>query len=277
MSTPTPQPSALFPSLAALPRRSVLKAEPATDVLVLIAPSGDVVLKVYRQPRWLRWRTWLMPSRAAREWRNLDRVRRAGVACVEALAWDEVRRRGCVRESGLVTRLVAGAPSLKEVLGTVCPPRARRSLARALGHLVRTLHETGFVGARMTPRNVLVTGDLEAPRLVLLDLPAALAFGASIVATGRADLDLWDAALSPGRSRHLSRPERLRVLLAYHADERAAARASWRRLARRPRWNHEVRKAFWVGFCNYALVAWHGLTGRRDRLVPMRDFDASTR
>ena len=190
----------------------------------------------------------------------------------EALAWDEERKFGCVRSSALVTRFVAGAPSLKQVLATPQPAGRRRELTAAFGALVGRLHDAGFLGARITPRNILVVDDAGATRLVLLDLPAAIAFRASLVGTGRADLDLWDAALSPGRRRQLSRCERLRVLRGYHQGDRVVARATWRRLVARPRWSNQVRKAAWVALYNYLRVAWGKTTGSIHRLVPMRDF-----
>lgn len=165
---------ALFPGLRAARTVQVLKSEPLTSVSVVDVGGARLVLKIYEQPAWLRWRTLLMPARAAREWHNLVRVFGAGVPCVEALAWDEERVRGCVRRSALVTRFVAEAPSLKQVLTSERTPRRRRELALALGALVRRLHAAGVLGARITPRNVLVTAGTDP--LVLLDLPAAVTF-----------------------------------------------------------------------------------------------------
>ena len=261
--------SDLFPLLGAVATVGTIKAERWTSVDVVQVASKKLVRKVYRQPIWLAWRTLWVPCRAAREWRNLTRVRNAGVPCIEALAWDEERVFGCVRKSALLTTYVEHAPSLKQVLADPRQRAAKQHLAQTLGSLVRRLHDAGFLGARITPRNFLVVGPPTEASLVLLDLPAALAFGHGIFGTKAADIDLWDAALSPGRTRQLSRGERMRLLRGYFRGDRLAARAAYGRLAGRPRWRNEVGKAWRVAVHGYLSGLF---SGPAQRLLPMRDF-----
>jgi hypothetical protein len=238
-------------------------------VVVQRHARATVVLKVYRTPPWLRWRTLLTAARAAREWSNLVRVRGAGVPCVEPLGWDERRVLGCVRESGLLTRFVPDAPSLKDWLSGGARPRERSAMCEELGRLVRRLHDAGVLGCRMSPRNFLVVGGRE---LMLLDLPAAVPFRRGIAHTARASIDLWDAALSPGRRRQLSAPDRLRILVGYCGGDRRSAATTWRALAGRPRAWNRVQKALLVGVCSYVAFPLVRMLARSERLVPARDL-----
>ena len=223
----------------------VLKDERDTRVERIRLDGVEVVRKVYRTRPFLLWRTLGLASRAERERNNLAAVHGAGVPCVRPLAWSETRRFGCVVQSTLITEFVADAPSLKEWLGRLRgDDRVRMALARGLGRLLATLHEHGFLGCRITPRNVLVAGDPGAARLLLLDLPEAIGFGRSIHGRAVATIDLYDAALSASRRAQFSSSERLRILLAYCGGDRDAARALWRRCARRSRAGNRARKGW---------------------------------
>ena len=236
------------PAAAPAPVVAVLKDEPLTRVEVIALPGGHAVRKTYRSHPLLRWRTFATPSRGCREFLGLSAAFGRGVPCVEPLSWDEVRRLGCALASVVVTRYLPAAPSLKtELAGGAVPAAARGALATALGDLLRRLHQAGVLSCRRTPRNVLVRG--RAPwDLVLCDLPAAVAFAASIHGQPVARIDLYDALFSWSRRLELSRAQRWRALCAYHAGDRVAARRSWQRLVRRPRWWNQLRKA--------ALVSW---------------------
>ena len=261
--------AALFPRLAELRPIATIKAERWTTVDVLEIGTRRIVRKVYRNRPSLWWRTWLTRSRSAREYQNLDRVRRAGVPCIEALAWDEARRFGCVAESALLTRFVADAPSLKQVLADPRSQPARRKLAEAVGMVLRELHAHGFLGCRITPRNFLVVGAPVEARLMLLDLPAAIAFAGPLLGTRRASIDLFDAAFSNNRKRQFTNVERLRIVVAYCAQERVLARRMWARLCRRATWWNQLQKAVLVSLDSYVLPLIRG----QARMEPMREFD----
>lgn len=247
------------------PPPRILKDEPHTTVAVHDEGGRLVVEKTYVQPRWLLWRTFLTSSRAAREFRNLKLVHGAGVPCVRPLRWREQRRFGLVLGSTLWTEYVP-VPSLRQVLETRPDAQARAALAAGVGELLARLHGAGFLGGRVTPRNLLVAGEARDGRLLLVDLPAAVAFRASIHGSRSAAIDLWDAAFSASRRQEWSRAERWRLLRRYYG-EAGAARAAWRRLARRTRLGNRLRKDLLV-LCDSYLRAWLRLLtqGRMDAL-----------
>lgn len=233
----------------------MLKDEPGARVEVLGQGSRAVVRKTYRNVGLRRLQSFLRRSRAAREFDNLLAVQRAGVPCTPPVTWSERRRCGFVSSSTVVTLLVPGAEPLKAVLATRRAGVAgspRRALAAALGELLARLHREGVLWCTPMPRNVLVAGSPTAARLVLCDAPAALCFGGPVPAAA-ALLDLFDAVASPSRRRELSRTERLRCLCAYCAGDRAAAGRLWRRLARRSRTGHRLRKNLLMVVRTYIL------------------------
>jgi hypothetical protein len=251
---------------ASTQRSTILKEELCTRVEILDRDNGRIVRKTYRSRPFLLWRTFLMSSRAAREYRNLAAISAAGVPCVRPVSWSETRIGGCVPESAICTEFVDRAPSLKDVLACLDPHRPedvsnRRRLCEWIGRLVRELHAAGFVSCRITPRNFLVQHDASGPRrLLLCDQPAAVQLNGSAIDRRSALVDLYDMAFSRARVETFSAPERLRMLLAYANGDLARARTVWRRLARRPRWwNRSLR-----GICSFL-----GNAARR-RLRPLR-------
>jgi tRNA A-37 threonylcarbamoyl transferase component Bud32 len=231
-------------------RSTILKAELFTRVEVLGQDGTRVVRKTYRSRPFLLWRTFLLSSRAAREYRNLAAIHSAGVPCVRPLSWTETRVAGCVPECAVITEFVDDAPSLKDVMAGLDDrnqndARLRRRLCAWTGRLVRELHAAGFVSCRITPRNFLVQHDASGPRrLLLCDQPAAAWFRRSAIGRDVALIDLYDMAFSRSRIETFTGAERLRTVLGYTEGDRATARALWRRLARRPRWwNRALRGA----------------------------------
>lgn len=228
-------------------RSTILKEELCARVEIIELNGRPVVRKTYYSRPFLLWRTFLMTSRAAREYRNLAAIHAAGVACVRPTSWSETRVYGCVPACTVLTDYVANAPSLKQVMSSLerGAAGARRTLVAAVGRLVGELHRAGFVSCRITPRNILVPGGVQAPRgLILCDQPAAVQFNHSVVGRSAALIDLYDMAFSPARLQMFSDVERLRMLLAYTGGQRDIASALWRQLRRRPRWwNRSVRSA----------------------------------
>lgn len=222
----------------------ILKEELCARVEVLEIDGRPVVRKTYYSRPFLLWRTFLLTSRAAREYRNLAAIHAAGVACVRPVSWSETRVCGCVPSCAVLTDYVADAPSLEEVMRAP-DTGVRRELATAVGRLIGDLHRAGIVSCRITPRNFLVPGGARSPHgLMLCDQPAAVRFRDSVVGRSAALIDLYDMAFSPSRLQMFSCTERLRMLIAYTEGERATARTLWRKLRRRPRWwNRSVRSA----------------------------------
>lgn len=257
----------------------VLKDEPWTRVVRRPLCGLDVVHKTYLVPPWTRWRTFLLTSRAGREYRNLSRIHASGVPCVRPLGFAEERRLGVVRRSALLTEFAPGTRSWKQELldrpsGDRRHAHARRVLAATFGALLRRLHQAGFLGARISPRNVLVRWQdpdrAEACAMLLCDLPAASGFSASILDRPTAGIDLFDAAFSPGRRAQLTAAERFRLVLAYAAGDRNRARQLWRWLARRSKRGNELRKALRTTLDSYLGLLAQCLRRGRLHLPPTR-------
>lgn len=162
---------AIEPALASLARGEepagarLVKRSRARVVLRLpLADGSDAFVKWSRRER-LRWQR----SGAASEWRNLRRVRAAGIPAVEPLVLAE-RSAGLRREALLVTRAAPGATPVQAALPDLDAPGRRALLAQAAA-LARRLHE-----ARLWHRDLHVGNLLRAGgELLLVDLQKLVA------------------------------------------------------------------------------------------------------
>jgi len=215
-----------------------LKSAPGKEVHLVRWEGRELVLKRYRHPRALLWRTALAPSRAAREFANLRRLVERGVPCVRPLAWGERRVLGCTTTSWIATAYAGSSETVDHRMFGLPPrpgedARRRRAVASRAGRLVRRLHEAGTIACTLHPRNVIVTGAGERARLLLIDLPHAQHFARDVVATRRALIDLYDLGWSSGARRLWNAAEQRALLAAYARGDRAVARDLGRRLDRR--------------------------------------------
>ncbi len=209
---------------------SVLKEQSGTRVE--LSGRGRTVRKTFRVPAHLRWRTFGLASRAEREAENLGRLREAGIPAVRPVDWSESRTLGFVTECTLETEFIEARP-LEELLRDDQAPEVRLSVITRCGHLLRQLHEAGFLCLSLQLRNVLVDAELE---LHILDQPRLLAYPRSLLGTRPALIDLWDAAYSEGRRGYLSSDEVRSLVLAYCAGDPARGDAIDRGLrSRSPR------------------------------------------
>ncbi len=232
---------------------AVVKDEPAATVEVLGTGSDAVVRKTYRNRgvRW--WQSLWRQSRARREHDRLAAIAAAGVPCVEALGWSELRRHGAVDRSVIVTRYVPDSVPLKHVLRAAPSAAARAHLATAMGALVGALHRAGFLWCTPMPRNALVVGDPGDALLVVCDPPSCIDLGRDLHGGRLGRIDLFLGAFSASRRREWSRAERLRWLLGYTGGDRAAARTAWRALVRRRELQNVVERALAMALFLYIL------------------------
>ncbi len=215
----------------------VLKADVVSRVERVRQGDRTWIRKTYAPAPFFLWRTFLVRSKAAREYRNLRALVDAGVPAVRPLAWEETRRMGCVPRCTLWLADAGPAGDLRVAFARDDAGQ-RRSRAQAMGRLLRAMHDAGFVSLTAYPRNVLVGAD---DRLLLCDQPY-LRRRQGPVRGGGAGIDLYDALFTAGRQRMLSRSERWRSLLAYCGGDREAARIWWRGLrARRRSWQRFLK------------------------------------
>jgi tRNA A-37 threonylcarbamoyl transferase component Bud32 len=187
--------------------------------------NENYYLKHYRVPNWATWiQNVVRPSKARLEWQAAELVRGAGLPTFEPVALGEVRRRGIVVDSFLLTRSIDGAQPLDSWLlheFTRLPPaeqqRVRRRLAHALGRLVADVHRAGLSHRDFHAGNILVQWNAGTPRLWLIDLQAVRRRRIGWAAV-RKNLSLLNHFFQ-GRA---TRADRLAFFRSYLAGSRAA-------------------------------------------------------
>jgi tRNA A-37 threonylcarbamoyl transferase component Bud32 len=189
-------------------------------------------------------------------------LRVRGIPAPQVIALRERRVLGAVREAHLVTELIADAAPLDEHVrrrhgerlhapilqlsplilpGPACGAAARekRLLARAVGELVRRIHDAGFAPHDLSPQNLLVAGDALARAAEAADEAAPFLYWV--------DLDhlyLWKPLFPWRRRRNLiqvaslhegqvTAADRLRALKAYARGEAWCFAPAFRRALER--------------------------------------------
>lgn len=185
--------------------------------------SGEAYRKRYWYPRPRdRWKgffrnTFFGPSRAAAEYRNLERLHGAGLSRVRPLAYGEERTLRFLRRALLLTEFRPRTETLEAFLGKAAfhrqPRRARNSFLSALGRWIARLHSRGYRDRDLFARNVLVHHEDPGPAFSKIDAPKGRG---GLFAPGYGKPFTRDLADLDGDLRHLlSRTDRIRCLLAY--------------------------------------------------------------
>lgn len=174
----------------------------------------------------------LDPRRSLRELLVLERLRSAGVRCLEPVAV-LVQRRGPFARQRLVTRRFEGALPLLDLMAGM--PALRRGAVREAGAVVGAAFEAGLRHPDLHPENVLAAVRDGAVEVRLCDLDRASAEGRPVPPAARtAMLTRMVRFTVKHRARLPTRPTRsdqLRFLRAFL--EPAAARATYRAVADR--------------------------------------------
>ncbi len=185
----------------------------------------DHLLKRNRYPLAVALRRVGRPSRSAHELALAEALAARGLPVPVPLAAGEMRSRGLLESCCLLLPVLDGATDVLDlVLRDALVPRARRTLAAALGRLARSAHDAGLFQDDFTPNNFLVRP--EAP-----DAPLLIDFERARLRArvGRADRRWMLAKLQRGLP-FAAATDRLRFLLAYTGGDRAEAHAWWREL-----------------------------------------------
>lgn len=235
-------------------RGILLKAEERTRIEVHEHPEGGTVFrKVYRTPTRLRWRTFLLPSRARREFQAMRVAFDAGLPCIEPISCRETRRLACVASSEVTSRYTPGI-SLKAVLAAGLSTRRRRRVCVQLGRLLRRFHESGVLWMSAMPRNIIIREcDLEP--MIACDLPYGLSFRDSIVCRRRALVDLYSMGFSKSRTEDFSSSDQRAFLVAYCGGDRAWCRSLWNKLRSRTKRRQTVDTTILHGGAGILLPA----------------------
>lgn len=164
----------------------IVKHGPHRTVYRASLPAGGFYFKHFRVPGI---KTLLLsplrPSKAEREWSAAREIARLGLPTFEPVAWGRVSQGGIVRDSFLISREIADAIPLDELIverfraAGADAGRAsageqselRRQLAAGLGKLTARLHAAGIEHADLHAANVLVqTRGSSGLELWLIDL-----------------------------------------------------------------------------------------------------------
>jgi hypothetical protein len=136
----------------------VLHSGRNTVTAVRISPAGgrslDLVVKEFGLRGFLRLKTLLVPSKAAKAWRGAKALLAAGLQTPAPVAWLEARRGGTVRRALFITERAAGT----EIRG-ILRDRPEAELRPLLGELARVLragHDRGVLHRDLSDGNVLV-------------------------------------------------------------------------------------------------------------------------
>ena len=231
------------------PSATVLKSSRTTLVAEVLMPIDGVsrpviYKKFHRKKRLDPLLTLARPTRAWRAWQAGCHLESRGLPTPSNLACLERRGPAVLgrlpRESYLATIRADPAITLEEFAHQVLPslepgPRrvAIRRMARALGRLIRNLHDRSVSQRDLKAANVLVEGDplSERPRLSLIDL-----VGVEVrhpLPRGRRVQNLARLALSLVGSGAASRTDALRFLRAYAPPGGTTWKSLWRAVERR--------------------------------------------
>jgi hypothetical protein len=203
---------------AALPSRRV-----RSTVADLKLPEGHYFLKVYAYSGRWRLRTFGIPSRALREYRNLLRLGEFGFHVPQPVACGQARTLGFVSDSFVMTRAVENpVPMWTYVYDAATAPfpfpgRAERlRLIDEFARLLRKAHEEKYFIHTLRSKNVLLTKEGDRYTVHVIDVPFAGIWRWKLFPRAGRVRDL--ASLLKWAQSLLTRTERMRFARAYGAD-----------------------------------------------------------
>jgi tRNA A-37 threonylcarbamoyl transferase component Bud32 len=187
------------------------------------------------------------PERPFREAALAEQLQRLGVPTAPVLA----ARAQALRLGGwrleLVVRRIPEARDLGALMAAarLRGERLPSSLLRAVGSMVRRMHDLGFLHADLQPNNLLVVGEPSAAQLVVLDLDGSAFYSALNVEQRAANVARFTRFILRREARDgtsLTRADWQRMLAAYEPDGRlrAALRPLVRSHLRRTQWWHRL-------------------------------------
>jgi tRNA A-37 threonylcarbamoyl transferase component Bud32 len=203
----------------------IIKTESRSRVLLLHADgAGPMVLKIYRTPPRLAWRTFGIASRANREFTVMMNAHRRGLPVVRPRYWLERRRRGRVEFSAIALDFADGPDLESWLIDGRANKLQRLSAAAATGELLGRFHRGGLFWGTVSTRNMILSGG-DPGRLVAIDMPYARLYDRDITGETDAVMDLvLSLQLSDGTSA-FEDGERKALVRAYCAGDEDRAQA----------------------------------------------------
>lgn len=193
--------------------------------------GGGVLIAKYHCARSFRERLKyaVLPTRAAREWKNAERLRVAGVPVPDMLALGECYAHGLWARAVLFARAVAPGTALNDQLLTSPPAAEVRRLAARLAAHVAHLHDAGYQAGDLHGWNILLRQTGDGLDLCFVDLDEMRVRRRSALRRCAADLARL-GVLAPAR-----RFTKMRFLVNY-LRARHVPRQRWRK------WIGEIAK-----------------------------------
>jgi len=182
--------------------------------------TAHLFVKTYHYPGAWRLRTFLVPARVRREYRNLLGLHQLGLKVPPPVAYGESRSFGFLTDSFLVTEAVENAVDLRElaVNRAAAPfplpgPKERRALITTFARSLRRCHDAGWFLHTAFFKNLLLSRDSGGYALWVIDVPFAHILRNRLMPDRAKVRDF--ACLLKGATKLLSRTERMRFCSAY--------------------------------------------------------------
>lgn len=203
----------------------VLKNESRARVLLLDKERfAPIVLKIYRTPSRLAWRTIGCASRANREFTVMMKAHRLGLSIARPWYWLERRSAGRVEFSALALEAVDGSDLESWLIREQGSPEQRRCAAEATGRLLGEFHRAGLLWGTASSRNLLMPGG-SVNELLAIDMPYARLHGRDIRDSTHALMDLGLALLLSDGQNAFDDREREALMRAYCMGNKGEAHA----------------------------------------------------
>jgi len=198
----------------------LLRREKRARLLLLDPESPDprAILKIYRTPRHLAWRTFGMVSRANREFTLLMKAHRQGLPVVCPLSWREERVKGLLAFSAISLELEQGSNAEDIFKSTETTLERRLQIAGNIGVLLRSLHKAGMFWGTAYPSNVLVK-HCNDQNLLVLDTPYAQWHNRDLTGNELALTDLRSIVRAKRALKGFSHHEKTQLLTGYCGTE----------------------------------------------------------
>jgi hypothetical protein len=159
--------AAHHPAARPLAGRGVAYAVPlpggTADVVIRRSRHGGLLARVTGE-------RFLGHTRAPRELEVALRLERAGVPTPEVVAYATYPAGGPFRTADVATRFVSGGRDLPAALFDAANDAGRRALLRETARLLALLAELGARHPDLNVKNVLITGEADGSRAMLLDV-----------------------------------------------------------------------------------------------------------
>src|SRR5208337_3125304 len=147
------------------PQQRPLKESLVRTALIIPGLQGDLFLKQYKIRDFRdRWKYFLLPSKARREWMMAHQALAKGIPTPVPLAMAE-RRQGCfLQDALLITQAISPSSPLIELI----PDGGNEELLFQTARLLRQTHEAGLLHQDLHAGNILV--GMDGKKLYLIDL-----------------------------------------------------------------------------------------------------------